>query len=122
MEAERPRGLRDVPFAVSGGVTVENLRKVDGSVRLRYFGPRALLEDSSVRSRATTLTNAEVGYRWSKRLRLTLETLNLLDARGSDIDYFYTSRLEGEAQAGVDDLHFHPTLPRTLRTRLTVGF
>ena len=113
-----PGSVRTV---VSGGVTVENLWKVYGSARLRYFGPRDLIEDSSVRSRATTLANAEVGYRWSERLRVSVDALNLLDARGSDIDYFYASRLPGEAAAGVDDIHFHPTLPRTIRAMLTVG-
>ena len=111
-----------VRIVVSGGVTVENVWKVYGSARLRHFGPRDLLEDSSVRSRATTLANAEVGYRWSERLRVSVDALNLLNSHDSDIDYFYASRLPGEPARGVDDIHFHPTLPRTLRATLTVGF
>ena len=47
---------------------------------------------------------------------------NLLNARDSDIDYYYTSRLPGEPADGVEDIHFHPTLPRTARLSLIVGF
>ena len=34
-----------------------------GSARLRYFGPRPLIEDNSVRSHATTTVNGRLGYR-----------------------------------------------------------
>ena len=46
---------------------------------------------------------------------------NLLDSNDSDIEYFYRSRLPGEPPAGVDDIHFYPTLKRTVRVSLTVG-
>ena len=46
----------------------------------------------------------------------------MLDARDSDIDYFYVSRLRGEPAAGVADVHLHPTLPRTARLLFAVGF
>ena len=55
-------------------------------------------------------------------MRLALDVFNLFDAEDSDIDYFYTSRLPGEPADGVDDIHFHPTLPRTARLNLIVGF
>jgi outer membrane receptor protein involved in Fe transport len=95
---------------------------VFGSVRSRYFGPRPLLEDNSVRSNATSLVNLEVGYKLSPRVRLTLDVFNALDARHSDIDYYYPSRLAGEPADGVNDIHFHPTIPRTARVNLVVGF
>jgi TonB dependent receptor/TonB-dependent Receptor Plug Domain/Carboxypeptidase regulatory-like domain len=107
---------------VSGGATVDGVRNMFGSVRWRYFGPRPLREDNSVRSRATSLMNLEVGYRFSNSLRLAIDLFNLLDAHASDIDYFYTSRLPGEPIEGIDDFHFHPTLPRTARIGLMVGF
>jgi hypothetical protein len=37
----------------------------------------------------------------------------------SDIDYFFASRLRGEPLEGVDDIHFHPAVPRTARVGLT---
>ncbi len=111
-----------VETVVSAGATVDHVRNVFGSVRWRYFGPRPLIEDASVRSRSTSLVNLEVGYRVSRSVRLGLDVFNLLDARHSDVDYFYTSRLPGEPIGGIDDVHFHATLPRTARLNLIVGF
>lgn len=107
---------------VSAGVTLDSLRNVFGSVRLRYFGPRPLIEDDSVRSKPTNLANLEAGYRFSKRIKLAVDVFNLFDARDSDIDYYYVSRLRGEPADGVNDLHLHPALPRTARVSLIVGF
>ena len=51
-----------------------------------------------------------------------VDLFNLLDAKDSDIDYFYESRLPGEPAGGVEDVHFHPALPRTARVNLVVTF
>jgi outer membrane receptor protein involved in Fe transport len=107
---------------VSAGASVDNFRRLYGSLRLRYFGPRALVEDNSVRSKATTLLNLEGGYQATKHARLNLEIFNLTNARASDIDYDFTSRLPGEPLEGVQDIHTHPTVPRTVRVTLSVGF
>ncbi len=110
---------RFVPGAVervaSAGVTIDGGGRPFGSLRLRYFGPRNLVEDGSVRSASTRLLNGQVGMRLTAATDLVLDTFNLLDARASDIDYFYASRLPGEPAEGVEDIHTHPTLPRTLR-------
>jgi hypothetical protein len=92
-----------------------------GGLRLRYFGPRALLEDDSVRSPASTLLNMKLGYRLTPAIKLTLEVLNLLDRRVSDIDYYYASQLPGEA-GPVNDIHTHPGEMRTLRAGLAWRF
>jgi hypothetical protein len=107
---------------ISAAITVEPERRVFGSLRLRHFGPRPLLEDASVRSRSTSIWNGEIGYRLASRARLSLEGFNLFNARVSDIDYFYTSRLPGEPLEGVDDIHLHPSLPRAARLALQVSF
>jgi outer membrane receptor protein involved in Fe transport len=75
-----------------------------------------------VRSDATSLFNLQAGYRVAPRVKIALDIFNLFDARDSDIDYFYTSRLPGEPLGGIDDIHTHPTLPRTARVNLVVGF
>lgn len=107
---------------ISGGLTFEPSRRVFGSVRLRHFGPRPLIEDASVRSEATTLWNAEIGYNIGRRVRLVLEAYNLFDAEVADIDYFYPSRLPGEPAEGIEDIHTHPALPRSARVALQLRF
>jgi hypothetical protein len=108
-----------VEGVVSAGATVPELQGFFGALRLRYFGPRPLIEDNSVRSRASTLVNAELGRSLGRWGRLGIETFNLFDAKASDIDYFYASRLPGEPAEGIDDIHSHPVAPRTVRLRLS---
>lgn len=88
----------------------------------RYFGPRPLVEDNSVRSSPTFLAYARVGYRIAPRTKLTLDVFNLFDKAASDIDYCYNSRLPGEEAAGVADRHFHPVEPGTARLTLLHNF
>jgi hypothetical protein len=107
---------------VSGALTVEPAKRMFGSIRLRHFGPRPLIEDGSVASESTTIWNGEVGYGLTNRTRLMLEVFNLLDSKVSDIDYFYTSRLPDESLSGVDDIHLHPSLPRVARVTLQISF
>jgi outer membrane receptor protein involved in Fe transport len=111
-----------VDTVVSGGASIDNFHRTFASLRLRYFGPRALVEDNSVRSRATTLLNFEGGYQFVKALRVNAQIYNLFDAEVSDIDYYFASRLPGEPLGGVDDIHVHPAVPRTLRVSMVVGF
>jgi outer membrane receptor protein involved in Fe transport len=111
-----------VNVVVSGGASVDNFHRTFGSLRIRYFGPRPLIEDNSVRSAATTLLNAEGGYQLAKAIRLNLQVYNLLDAKVSDIDYYFASRLQGEPFGGVEDIHVHPAVPRTARVSLILGF
>ncbi len=91
-----------------------------GAFRLRHFGAYPLLEDNSVRATATTLFNADAGWLLGSGVRLQLSVLNVFDARESDIQYYYTSRLPGEPAEGVNDVHFHPAEPRQLR--ISVGW
>jgi len=58
----------------------------------------------------------------AKNVKIGVDVFNLLNAADSDIDYYYASRLPGEPAGGVDDIHFHPTLPRTARVSLMLGF
>jgi hypothetical protein len=110
---------------ISAGISVNPPEDVAsgpfGSLRLRHFGPRALIEDNSVKSRATSIVNGELGFKFSHRARLFLEGFNLFDSKVSDIDYFFASRLRDEPEP-VDDIHFHAAIPRSARVVLQVSF
>ena len=114
-----PEALEKV---ASFGATVKDLGSWYGGLELRYFGPRPLIEDNSVRSASTTLAYGRIGYRIDSRTRLTLDGFNLFNRRASDIDYYYASRLPGEEAQGVNDRHSHPVEPRTLRLTLSRNF
>lgn len=115
-----------IPGAIEGVVSlamaVDNVGQYFGALQLRHFGPRALIEDNSVRSKATTMLNGRIGYKLNKHLHLELEGFNLANRRDSAIDYYYTSRLPGESAEGVDDVHFHPIEPRSFRLTLRTAF
>jgi hypothetical protein len=118
----RARSLGNrIPGAIEGvaqlGVTIDRSGPWSGSLRLRWFGPRPLIEDDSVRSKASVTLNGRVGYQLAKDLQLELEAFNLTNRRASAIDYFYESQLAGET-APVADVHFHPIEPRSLRLTL----
>src|SRR5262249_24269177 len=77
-----------IPGAVepvtSLGVTGDPVRHLFGSLRLRYFGPRALIEDDRVRSKATSPLNGQAGYELRRHVRLVLDVFNLLNSTASD--------------------------------------
>jgi hypothetical protein len=114
-----PGALQNV---VVGGVAVDQIGSFFGSLRVRSFGPRPLIEDGSVNSKASTTLSALVGYELMRGLRAQVEVLNILNAQVSDVDYYYASRLPGEPAGGVEDLHFHPTQPRSARLSVVFGF
>jgi hypothetical protein len=98
------------------------LPKAFGSIKARYFGPRPLTQDDSIKSNSSTLVDAELGYEVNDTWTIKADALNLLNARTDDIEYFYTSRLPGEPAAGVNDKHVHPAEPFELRITLTARF
>ncbi|MGX5773359.1 TonB-dependent receptor [Methylorubrum zatmanii] len=120
-----PAGSRipAAPTAIAAaGITFGEPLGWFGSLRLRYFGPRPLIEDNSVRSKVTTLVNGRVGYTFGNGVSLQLEGINLFNVKASQIDYFYESRLANEPAGGVSDIHFHPVEPLAVRLTLAGRF
>jgi hypothetical protein len=114
-----------IPGAIEGtgqlAVTVDDGGPYSGSLKLRFFGPRPLIEDNSVRSKQSLTLNGRLGWKIKKGLTLELEAFNLTNRRDSAIDYYYASQLKGEA-APVEDIHFHPIESRSLRATLIKNF
>src|SRR5262245_13226642 len=93
-----------------------------GALKARYFGPRPLIEDDSVRSLSSLIFNARAGYRFDNGLRIQLDVLNLFDAQTNQIEYYYLSRLPGEPIGGVADRHVHAAEPRAIRLTAAARF
>ncbi len=124
--------FRDVPsnadriplateYVVTGGAVLRFSDAWTGAVTLRHLGPAPLIEDNSARSDASTVVNGRVAWR-HEGLELALEALNILDSDDADITYFYASRLPGEVDDGVEDVHYHPIPPRSLRLQARKTF
>ena len=120
-----PVGNR-IPGSVEGvasvALAVDNIGPYFGALQWRYFGPRPLIEDNSVRSNSTATFNARIGYKIKKDLHVELEGYNLTNRQASAIDYYYTSRLQGEPAAGRNGVHFHPLESRSFRVSFNTKF
>jgi hypothetical protein len=119
-----PAGDR-IPGAVehvaSVGLAIEHPGGWFGGARFRHFGKAPLIEDGGIESRPTTLVNLEAGYRITETLKLSAAIFNVLDSDDNDIAYLYESQLATET-APIQDIHFHPVEPRTLRVTLSTAF
>lgn len=117
-----PAGRR-IPGAIEGVVTA-GLSFQDvwggffGGINVRYFGPRPLIEDNSVRSESSTPVSARLGYKFGDGLIVQVNAYNLFDETASQIDYFYESGFPSGALP-QDDIHFHPLEPRSFRLAIT---
>lgn len=111
-----------LPFVASAGVSyAPAARGFHGNLRYRYFGARVLDSFNQQRASSTSVVNLGLGYRWAQ-WSLGLDLLNLANSRDHDITYFYPSRLPGEVDEGVEDVHFHPLEPRSLRVSVQLDF
>lgn len=119
-----PAGDR-IPGAVenvaSVGLAIDHPSGWFGGARFRHFGEAPLIEDNRVRSKPTTLVNLEAGYRFWERYKISAAVYNVFDSDDSDITYLYESQLANEAEP-VEDIHFHPVEPRTVRVTLSGSF
>ena len=123
-----------IPGSIEGifslSASIDNLGPYYGGLQLRYFGPRPLIEDNSVRSKSTSTFNGRIGYKISPKVRIAFEGYNLTNRKDSAIDYYYESRLKSETQVvgangfpgGTPDKHFHPVESRSFRLNLLVNF
>lgn len=124
----RLTGNQRIPNAVdrvaSMAVTLRGLGPYTTSLQWRYLGSGPLVEDNSVRSQPASTLNGRITRALpglGRHTDLTLDVFNLTNRRVADIQYFYASRLPGEAQP-VDGRHLHPAEPRSVRLSLRWGF
>jgi outer membrane receptor protein involved in Fe transport len=115
---EVPGSIENV---VAAGIAVHDLGPFSASLRMRYFGPRPLIEDDSERSGSTTLFSAGLGYRIDETWNLEVEAFNLFDRDESDIEYFYESDT-GLGTGPQEEIHFHPVEPLSARIAITAQF
>lgn len=111
-----------IEHVIQAGASAQFSNGWFANARVRYFGERPLIEDSSVESDPSTVVNLRMGYSFNN-LIFKVDLLNALDSNDHDIDYFYASRLQNEpADAEIEDLHYHVLEPRMLRFSVSVLF
>lgn len=120
-----------IKSSVSASATVHDLPDLPGftgSLRLRYFAPRNLIEDGSQRSTSSTVVNARIAWRVRPRVVVGAEVLNLFNVRYNDAEYYDAYRLKGQAanpssaDGGYMDHTIHPGEPLEVRVSATVTY
>ena len=79
------------------------------------------MEDGSAKSPPYTTMDLQLGYEQTSRWSVAVDVFNLLNTRWNDIEYYYVSRLQGEA-APKPGFIVHPGVPRTVRARFQYSF
>ena len=114
-----------IPGSVEGvasiAAIIDNGGPYSGSLQLRYFGPRSLTEDNSVRSEATATVNGKLGYRVNKDTKIELIGFNLLNSQHSAIDY-YSDSYTFNGVSGQSGRVFHPIESRSFRAVLIISY
>jgi hypothetical protein len=101
---------------IDAGLTAQRESGWFGALRLRHFGESPLVEDNSARSPPYTTLDGQVGIRRDRWLA-ALDVFNILNVKWNDIEYYYVSRLAGEA-APQPGYVVHPGVPLTIRAHL----
>jgi len=107
--------------AATGTLGLEKLGPFAVDLRVRYFGPRPLVPDNSIRSGESTLTSVRLAYEPAPRQQVALDVFNLFDRPVDDVSYYYATQLKGQP-APVEGIQAHPAEPREARVTYRVQF
>ncbi len=105
---------------ITGGVAARAPWGTFGAIRVRHVGPRPANLDGSIEAEAFTVVDAQLGHRIGPA-EVTLDVQNLLNSKWKEVQFDTVSRLRGEA-APVEEIHFCPGWPFTLRATASVYF
>jgi outer membrane cobalamin receptor len=109
-----------LPFVGSIGVNYQYNDAWQAALRYRYFGERTLDSFAKQKSPEFHVVNAALSRDFD-HWQLSIELLNVFDQDAHDIGYYYESQLSNEL-APVEDYHYHPIEPRTLRATVQYQF
>jgi hypothetical protein len=106
------------------------------TLRYEYFGPRTLNQTGTAISSPTNIVNAQISLKRPHNVRINLDILNVLNAQGDDVEYYYGSWVAQDAKnpayannptinpllggSGVQDYTFHPSEGRIVRLTLVL--
>jgi outer membrane cobalamin receptor len=121
---DAPDGQNYIPLApvVSSvaGLSVRRGNGLNGSLRYRYLSDRPANEDNTLVARGYFITDAIVNYT-QRSWEVGLSAENIFDVQWKEAQFDTLSRLRNEA-APVDEIHFTPGTPFSLRLRVTKYF
>jgi outer membrane receptor protein involved in Fe transport len=115
-----------IPVTASLAATWDKGNAWYGGLRVRYLGAYPLEETGQQSSDSFWTTNLKLGYRFDKRIQLSLDVLNIFNSRANDIEYFGASCTNTEGPGcgggeGIEGRLIHPLEPRSVRLGLRIN-
>lgn len=121
---DEPAGENYIPLApaltFTGGLAITNWKGFSGGIKTRVLGKRPANEDYSITAEGYFITDANVNYEFGK-WRLGVNIQNLFNESWNETQFATTSRLFNEANS-VEEIHFTPGAPFSLRTSIALRF
>ncbi|MBS1508584.1 MAG: TonB-dependent receptor [Bacteroidetes bacterium] len=119
-----PEGQNYIPLApVStsvAGLTIRRANGLNGSLRYRYIGDRPANQDNTLVAKGYFITDAMIAFT-RKTWEAGMSVENVFNSLWKEAQFDTVSRLKNET-APVDEIHFTPGTPFSLKVRLTRYF
>jgi outer membrane receptor protein involved in Fe transport len=119
---DQPMGANRIPlaprFTSTGGLTYNKSQKLSGSIRYRFMGDRAAIEDNSIIAKGYFLMDANFNV-LIKKIDFGLSVENLLNASWKEAQFATESRLSNEREP-INEIHYTPGTP--FFVKLCVGY
>jgi hypothetical protein len=107
-------------FTYTGGLSYVNTNGLSGGIKTRILGNRPTNEDYSLVANGYWVTDANVNYQ-KGAFKLGFVLQNLFNTSWNETQFATESKLFGEANA-VEEIHFTPGAPFSVKTILTYRF
>ena len=120
IEGEGNKIAGSLPFVLSAGIGWKPLDNWETNLRLRHFANRVLDSYDEHESDPFSVVNFGASYTFGQ-WKFNMDVLNLFDSNDQDIAYYYASRITSQAPA-IEDVHYHPIEPRTVRFEVKYSF
>lgn len=121
---DEPANANNIPLAPSftstAGITYKRPSGLSGSIRYRYMGNRAAIEDNSIIAKGYFLMDALVNYSFGN-YRAGLSAENILNATWKEAQFATISRLRNE-QEPVNEIHYTSGIPFYIKLSFGYSF
>ena len=121
---EEPKGQNYIPlapnFTVTGGLYVNELAGFSGGIKYRFIDDRPANEDNSIVAKGYFVTDFNANYNL-KEITLGIVIENIFNTEWNETQFATETRLKNEAQP-VEEIHFTPGIPFSLKGSLTYKF
>ncbi|UII79081.1 TonB-dependent receptor domain-containing protein [Flagellimonas sp. CMM7] len=122
---EAKDGMDHIPlapgFTLSGGLQLSKMKNFSGGLTYRYLGNRPANEDFSITADGYFVTDMSLNYAVNNNISLTFGIENMFNTKWKEAQFVTNSRLAGE-EIAVEEIHFTPGTPFSVRTGLRYVF